>query len=106
MLGLEVGINKLLGVEKKRISETPGRKIDAWGRGIILVIFLTTLFFSNKQNIDLFEMKWFWLGYFILLYGFQVFVEWKYIKNSKQYLASFIMLISSVVLLILAFNFI
>lgn len=39
MFGLEVGINKLLGVEKKRISETPGRKIDAWGRGIILVIF-------------------------------------------------------------------
>ena len=34
------------------------------------------------------------------------FVEWKYLKNSKQYLASLIFLISSVVLLLLAFSFI
>lgn len=106
MLGIEVGIYKLLGVEKKRISETPGRKVDAWGRGIILVIFLSIMIFSNTQSIDLLEMKWFWVGFFIVLFGFQVFMEWKYLKNSKQYLASLIILILDVVLFILAINFI
>ena len=40
---LEKGVNKLLGVEKKRISETSARSIDRWGRGIILVVSLSTL---------------------------------------------------------------
>ena len=39
---LEKGINKLLGVEKKKVSETSGKKVDRWGRGIILILFLCT----------------------------------------------------------------
>ena len=40
---LEKGINKILGVEKRKVSETSGKKVDQWGRGIILILFLCIL---------------------------------------------------------------
>ena len=51
VLLLEKGINKLLGVEKKKISETSGKKVDRWGRGIILILFLCTLPFFIYERI-------------------------------------------------------
>ena len=82
---LEKGINKLIGVEKKKISETSGKKVDRWGRGIILVIFLSTLpFVVTWTNI----IKWYWIVYLVLLLGFQSFLEWKYLKKSNQYVTT------------------
>ena len=44
-----------------------------------------------------------WKWYFILLLlctiGFQAILEWKYIKNSKQYASTLIILIVSLILL-------
>ena len=37
---LEKGINKFIGEEKNRISEPSGKKVDRWGRGIILIVSL------------------------------------------------------------------
>ncbi|TWD87891.1 uncharacterized protein DUF4181 [Neobacillus bataviensis] len=79
---LEKIINKLLGVEKKKISETPGKNVYRWGRGIILVFFLCTLPFVITKDTSV--MKWYWIFYLILLLGFQSILGWKYLKNSKQ----------------------
>ncbi|MFI8492240.1 DUF4181 domain-containing protein [Peribacillus butanolivorans] len=68
----------LLGVEKKKISETSGKIVDRWGRGVILVIFLCT-FPSVSTN----DMNWLLILYLFLLLGFQSILEWKYLKNSK-----------------------
>ena len=94
---LEKGINKLLGVEKKKVSETSGKKVDQWGRGIILILFLCTLPFFIMEETSF--MKWYWIPYLIVLLGFQSILEWKYMKNSKQYVTTLIILIISVIIL-------
>ncbi len=94
---LEKIINKLLGVEKKKISETSGKKVDKWGRGIILVIFLCTLPFFVVQETNV--LKWYWMLYLTALLGFQSILEWKYLKNSKQYVTTLIFLILGVIFL-------
>ncbi|UAT33103.1 DUF4181 domain-containing protein (plasmid) [Bacillus badius] len=94
---LEKTINKLLGVEKKKISETPGKNIDRWGRTIILVTFLCTLAFVITKDINV--IKWYWILYFVLSLGFQSILEWKYLKNSKQYVSTLIFLILTVIII-------
>ncbi|WP_458414875.1 DUF4181 domain-containing protein [Schinkia sp. CFF1] len=84
--------NKILGEQKKKISETPGKNIDRWGRGIILVIFLSTQWFvitNDSENI----LKLYWMTYLALLFGFQAIMEFIYIKDSKQYISTTILLI-------------
>ncbi|WP_245844300.1 DUF4181 domain-containing protein [Oceanobacillus rekensis] len=92
---LEKGINKLIGVEKKKISETSAKSINRWGRGIILVISLSTLPFVMTMDINI--IKWYWIAYFVILFGFQSFLEWKYLKESKQYITTLIFLIAGVI---------
>ncbi|MCO0599817.1 DUF4181 domain-containing protein [Peribacillus butanolivorans] len=99
---LEKIINKLLGVENKKISETSGKKVDRWGRGIILVIFLCTLPFVITKDTNV--MKWYWILHLILLLGFQSILEWKYLKNSKQYVTTLIFLMLSVVIMYKTFS--
>ena len=90
-------LNKYLGIEKKKISETPGRKIDRWGRGIILVIFLCTLPFVITQDTNV--IKWYWIVNLILVLGFQSILEWRYLKDSKQYVTTLIFLMLSVIIM-------
>jgi len=94
---LEKIINKLLGVEKKKISETSGKKVDQWGRGIILVFLCTLPFYTFYAMEDTTFIKWYWILYLIVLLGFQSILEWKYLKNSKQYVATLIFLILGVI---------
>ena len=97
---LEKGIYKLLGVEKKEVSETSGKKIDQWGRRIIMILFLSTIpiytFYALKDTTFI---KWYWILYLTALLGFQSVMEWKYLKNSKQYLATLIFLVLGIVFL-------
>lgn len=88
---LEKVINKFLGVKRKSISETSGKIVDRWRRGAIVVIFICTLPFVIAKNYT--SIKWFWILYLILLLGSETFMEWKYIKNSKQYISTLIFLI-------------
>ncbi|CAM4022863.1 DUF4181 domain-containing protein [Lederbergia lenta] len=80
----ENGINKILGVKKEKISETPGKRIDRWGRGIILIVCISTLPFVITRETNV--MKWYWIFYFVLLFGFQAILEWKFLKDSKRFL--------------------
>ncbi|WP_078593015.1 DUF4181 domain-containing protein [Evansella clarkii] len=78
---------RLQGEEEVKISETPGRKIDFWGRVIISVSTIIMLIFVfSLEGIE--PIKWFFAVYFLLLYGFQAFMEWKYLKDSKEYIAT------------------
>nr|WP_306798791.1 DUF4181 domain-containing protein [Oceanobacillus saliphilus] len=94
---LEKILNILLGVEKKKVSETSGKSIDRWGRGIILVVGLSALPFVVTMDVNI--IKWYWIAYFVLLWGFQSFLEWKYLKESKQYVTTLIYLILYVILM-------
>lgn len=91
---------RLRGDVKVKISETPGRKIDFWGRVIISVSTIIMLIFVfSLEGIE--PIKWFFAVYFLLLYGFQAFMEWKYLKDSKEYIAT---LAALAVALIFVFN--
>ena len=92
---IEKGILKSFVGEKKKISETPGKSILRWGRGIILAVALCSLPFFNAKDINL---KWYWILYFILLYVFESVIEWKYIKNSKQYVITLFYLLLIIII--------
>lgn len=94
---LEKIVNKLLGVEKKKVSETSGKNVDRWGRGIILVIFLGTLPFVVTKDTNV--MKWYLVLSSIFSLGFQSILEWKYLYNSKQYVTTLIFLMLSVIIM-------
>ena len=83
-------IKKLLKIETEKISETPGRNIDRWGRGIILVAFLIALPIVSTKDSSV--TLWFWTIYLVLLLGFQAILEWIYLKNSKQSVGTLILL--------------
>ena len=102
---LEKIINKLLRVERKMISETSGRKADKWGRYIILVILLCTLPFFLVQDTNISSMKWYWILCYIVSLGFQSILEWKYLKQSKQYVTTLFFLILGVISLYNIENF-
>ncbi len=94
-------LEKYLGVKRKFISETPGKRVDRWGRTIILVIFLSSSFFAITKEIDVI-LKWNWLLFFTALMGLQTILEWKYIKESKQYISTLItsMIVFSILLFV------
>ncbi|MFD9627257.1 DUF4181 domain-containing protein [Peribacillus muralis] len=82
MIFIDKIVRKWVGLEKKKVSETPGKNIDRWGRGIILVIYLCTLPFIIEEPK---HMKLIFLCYFTVIFGFQLIMEKTYLKN-KEYL--------------------
>lgn len=105
-LALIVGIaNLIVGKliirgERRKISETEGKYIQIWGLSIIAIIGLGSLFI-----LDIFDphmMKWFWLGFLILAIGFQAFLDWKFLKDSKEYVVSLIILVIGLIYIFMA----
>lgn len=94
---IERVIRKRLGVEKQRISETAGKNVDRWGRGIILVTFLATLPYFIEKEDEI--VKWYWIFYYVILMGFQALIQWKYLKNSKEYIITLIFLVLGIIFL-------
>lgn len=94
-------MEKYLGVKRKLISNIPGKRIDRWGRTIIVIIFLLSYFIALEKEIDVI-LKWNWFLFFTALMGLKTILEWKYIKESKQYISTLIssMIIISIVLFV------
>ncbi|WP_410862959.1 DUF4181 domain-containing protein [Peribacillus sp. SIMBA_075] len=89
-------LTKWLGVEKKeKISETSGKNIDRWGRGLILLTFLCTLPYAIEEDKN---VMWY-MCFFIVSFGFQSFMEWKYLKTSKQYVITLTYLLIALVIM-------
>ncbi|WP_455717758.1 DUF4181 domain-containing protein [Anaerosporobacter sp.] len=98
VLLLEKIMDKLLGVKVKgKISETSGKNINRWGRAIILVIFLCCIPFGINEDGSL--SKWYFMLSGTSFLGFQAILEWKYLKDSKQYISTLIFMIIFVVLI-------
>ena len=80
---------KLLGIKREKISETPGKNMERWGRAIILAVFFAAYIIALISGTDLI-LQWWWPLFFIALFGFQALLEWKYLKQSKQYISTII----------------
>jgi hypothetical protein len=72
------------------ISETDGRRIDFWGRVILAILFLLILFFvidTSNETI----VKWFFIIALTIITAFQSIIEWKYLKNSKEFVVTLLL---------------
>ncbi|RED52986.1 DUF4181 domain-containing protein [Cohnella lupini] len=77
--------------ESQSISDTNGKNINRWVKGFLALIAICIYFFALKTT-DYNATKWFWLIVFLVAIGFQAFMEWKYLKDSKEYIISLILL--------------
>lgn len=96
---IEKIINKILSVEKKKISETSGRRINRWGQTVLFIILLFLLWFMIESS-DIQSMFYFTV-YLALLFGYQAVMEFIFIKRSRQYISTAILLI---IVLVVVFN--
>jgi hypothetical protein len=92
----------IVGSGERYISETAGNHIDLWGRRILALIGLFLVFFVIDLS-DENTFEWFCLIFLAVTFGFQSIIEWKYIKNSKEFLVT---LLSLLIGLIYCFLFI
>ncbi|HWO76455.1 MAG TPA: DUF4181 domain-containing protein [Bacillus sp. (in: firmicutes)] len=87
----------IVGTKKVEISED-GKYIERWGRIILAALGVIIVIFINIEAI-----KWFFILFIIAIIGFQSFIDWKYRKGSKEYIASLITLIVGVLFVYFAF---
>lgn len=88
---------KLFGIKKKKIADTPGKKIDFWGRIIILIIVLVPLWYVFSLDSD-FILKLYFMFQFTLIFGFQAITQFIYMKETKQHITTIFYLIMILVL--------
>ncbi|MGD6942892.1 DUF4181 domain-containing protein [Cytobacillus gottheilii] len=93
---LERGLVRVFGIKRKSLSETAGKKIDQWGRGILLVVHLSVLLFVLQMELNI---KWYLISFFITSFGFQMFLEWVYLKKTNQHILTLIYLVITVPIL-------
>ena len=89
VISIEYQVDKFLGVKRREISETPGKIVQRWGTTIIVVIFIFSYFSDTIQKSN-FLLNNYWPVLIVTLMGFQVILEWKYLKGSKQYIPTLI----------------
>jgi dolichyl-phosphate-mannose--protein O-mannosyl transferase len=94
-------VEKRLGIKRENISGSPGKTVERRGRTIILVLYAAAYLFALIMGSDIL-LQWLWPLLFIGLMGFQAIVEWKYLRESKQYLST---VIGSVIIMSILFTF-
>ncbi|MGI8384185.1 DUF4181 domain-containing protein [Robertmurraya sp. P23] len=68
--------------------------MDRWVRSIIVVLFLISL-----SPLNTFDSRFVIMLYWLTLLGFQGIMEYIYIKNSKQYISTTILLILGLIII-------
>lgn len=91
LFGVEKITIKMLSIERKKLSETAGRRINRWGKLILLMIILGSLWFSIGSS-DTIQML-FLLITLAVIFGYQAVMEFIFIRNLRQYIATTILLI-------------
>lgn len=88
----------IVGTERKELPDE-GKEISTWGKIIIaLICIITCIVIIVVDGPEGTAMKWFWMLLIIIASGFQSFIDWKYLKSSKQYMVSLIALLIGVFL--------
>ena len=81
---LELILRRTLKIEKKHISETEGKKV--YRIGIFIITVITICFIPIVVTKERVYMALFLFLFFIARFGFELFVEWKYMRESREYL--------------------
>lgn len=79
-----------------------GKDVSLWGKFILVCIgIIAYIVIVVIDGLESEAMKWFWMSFVVIALGFQSFIDWKYLKSSKQYIASLIVLVLGVTLVYL-----
>ena len=96
--GIIIIIKNKLNIGVEGVLYTHVNKAHKWGE--VLLVVLSLIFLGKITFIDSHPLKpHYSVVGLILLYGFRAFMEWKFEKDSKQYILS--ILTSSFLLIIL-----
>ncbi|MBD8497003.1 DUF4181 domain-containing protein [Paenibacillus arenosi] len=79
-----------------KISDTTGKNINRWGKGCLAVLAICFYLFVLDMT-DEYMMKWFFLIAFVVSAVFHAIVEWWYLRGSKQYFISILLLMVGLV---------
>ncbi|WP_181884404.1 DUF4181 domain-containing protein [Neobacillus piezotolerans] len=98
ILGLLLVLSEILlrrlivGKGGQEIYDTVGKKFHLWGRTILILIGLFFLFFVLDLTYEL-AFKRFILILLAVIYAFEAFIGWMYIKSSKAFLVPILLLL-------------
>lgn len=84
----------IVGKERGKVSETSGKNIQRIGFVTILIIAFSCFYFIDIMDDN--AMKWFWLYFYTITFGFHFYLDWVYLRDTKEYLVSLILLIIGV----------
>ncbi|MFD2045683.1 DUF4181 domain-containing protein [Ornithinibacillus salinisoli] len=84
--------NLIVGTTKKEFPENV-KKINLFARIIIgIIAIISFLLINMNYGAESEAMKWFWVIFITVLFGFQSYIDWKYLKDRKQTIVSVILL--------------
>lgn len=89
----------IVGKKRRKISDTDGKNMQFLGLLTIAIIGIWCVFVFDIIATNV--MKWFWLCFLIITVGFQLFLEWKFLKESKEYLVSLIVLMIGLIYILI-----
>ncbi|MNV68862.1 hypothetical protein D3C71_1617360 [compost metagenome] len=85
-------------VEQEELSRA-GRKVDLWGKVLLsLIVIACIVSMVVEDRLEGAALKWLFILTIIIATGFQAFIDWRYRKGSKEYLASLAILALGVTL--------
>ncbi|WP_068614698.1 DUF4181 domain-containing protein [Paenibacillus tuaregi] len=89
----------IVGTNEKEELPRIGRKVETWGLIILALIGITTcIVLLVEDTLKGNTLKWFFILFITITAGFRTFVDWKYLRDSKEYMVSLIVLILGVTL--------
>lgn len=88
----------IVGPDKEKLSDD-GNELNIKGKLILgLIGLITAIVIMIADGVQGMGMKWFWIVFIIISLGFQSFIDWKFLKHTKQHIVSLILLVEGVVL--------
>ena len=82
----------IYGEERLKTSDTDGKNINFIGRNILGLISMGIFFFYIIDSTNTSIIKWYWLSSLTIALSFHSFMEWKYLRESKEYVTTILLI--------------
>lgn len=90
----------IVGEKREKISKTDGKIINIIGNLMLIFIAIFSLLFVLDRSEEN-SLKWFFFNLMIIVYLFNAILEWKYLKNSKEFIVTILLLLFGLLYFIL-----
>ncbi|MCD5323456.1 MULTISPECIES: DUF4181 domain-containing protein [Pontibacillus] len=90
ILSLEYLLRKKFKIERQSITDTKGKHVDRFGRGMTVLIAISVLTYAIFEDPE--EVKWYYMAIVGIQFGYEAFMQWMFIKGSKEYIITLVYL--------------